>query len=114
MVKYCLVINNTRYCSSCKKHQQASKKLDLWKVPEILVVHLKRFASNDGVRREKKEDMIEFPIRGLDLTKYAIGMKEQSCIYDLFGVVVTNLCNVLLIPSEPHGRTRWRSLHSVL
>lgn len=107
-------INVTRYCSSCKKHQQASKKLDLWKLPEILVVHLKRFASLDGVRREKKEDMIEFPTKGLDLTKYGIGMKDKSCIYDLFGVVVTTHTVFTLKPSESYGGTKWRPLHRTL
>ena len=37
---------NTRYCPSCKKHQQATKKFDLWKLPKILVIHLKRFSYN--------------------------------------------------------------------
>lgn len=35
-----------RYCPSCKKHQQATKKFDLWSLPKILVVHLKRFSYN--------------------------------------------------------------------
>ncbi|KAK8562214.1 hypothetical protein V6N12_049261 [Hibiscus sabdariffa] len=32
------------YCPRCKKPQQANKKLDLWRLPEILVIHLKRFS----------------------------------------------------------------------
>ena len=31
------------YCSECKKHQLASKKLQIWRLPPILIVHLKRF-----------------------------------------------------------------------
>ncbi len=31
------------YCPQCKEHVQADKKLDLWHLPEVLVVHLKRF-----------------------------------------------------------------------
>jgi len=31
------------YCQRCKMHVQADKKLDLWSLPEVLVVHLKRF-----------------------------------------------------------------------
>ena len=34
------------YCPNCKEHVQASKKFDLWKMPEILVIHLKRFSYN--------------------------------------------------------------------
>ena len=33
----------TRYCPECKDFVQASKKFDLWKLPDILVIHLKRF-----------------------------------------------------------------------
>ncbi|KAK3140274.1 hypothetical protein QOZ80_5AG0398500 [Eleusine coracana subsp. coracana] len=32
------------YCPGCKEHRQASKKLDLWRLPEILIIHLKRFS----------------------------------------------------------------------
>ncbi|EFC44316.1 predicted protein, partial [Naegleria gruberi] len=34
------------YCSSCKKHQDTSKVLSFFRVPEVLVIQLKRF-SND-------------------------------------------------------------------
>ncbi len=33
-----------RYCPRCKAHVCADKKLDLWSLPEVLVVHLKRFS----------------------------------------------------------------------
>ncbi len=33
-----------RYCPRCKAHVCADKKLDLWNLPEVLVVHLKRFS----------------------------------------------------------------------
>lgn len=32
------------FCPGCKQHVQADKKLDLWSLPEVLVVHLKRFS----------------------------------------------------------------------
>ena len=31
------------YCSSCQVHQQAHKKLELWSLPPVLIIHLKRF-----------------------------------------------------------------------
>lgn len=45
------------YCSKCKKFVQATKKFDLWKMPDILVVHLKRFQYNQYTR-----DKIEIPV----------------------------------------------------
>ena len=56
------------YCPQCKKHQQATKKFDLWKAPDILVVHLKRF-SNNRILRDKIDTFVDFPIEGLDLSE---------------------------------------------
>ena len=46
----------TLYCSACKQHLAPVKKMDLWSVPEVLIVHLKRFHYAPGqyfVHREK-------------------------------------------------------------
>ncbi|TCD71861.1 CSN-associated deubiquitinating enzyme Ubp12 [Steccherinum ochraceum] len=55
------------YCPRCKKHQQATKRFDLWKVPDVLVVHLKRFSSSRTLR-DKIDAFVDFPVEGLDLT----------------------------------------------
>jgi ubiquitin carboxyl-terminal hydrolase 4/11/15 len=31
------------YCPKCKKHVRAFKEMTLWRLPEVLIVHLKRF-----------------------------------------------------------------------
>lgn len=93
------------YCPRCKKHQQATKKFDLWRVPDILAVHLKRF-SNSRALRDKIDTFVDFPIQGLDLTnlvgerkvgqrlveagieieELGIGDVEEPLIYDLYAV----------------------------
>ncbi|KAI0629147.1 cysteine proteinase [Trametes polyzona] len=93
------------YCPSCKKHQQATKRFDLWKVPDVLVVHLKRF-SNSRMLRDKIDTFVDFPIEGLDLTEMvgerlvgkklreqgvdveALGLNDldEPLVYDLFAV----------------------------
>lgn len=80
------------YCPRCKKHQQATKKFELWSVPDILVVHLKRF-SNARAMRDKIDALVEFPIEGLDLgqrvgVRGAEGqsVREDEFVYDLFAV----------------------------
>ncbi|KAG6526805.1 ubiquitin carboxyl-terminal hydrolase 8-like [Zingiber officinale] len=74
------------YCPSCKKHQQATKKLDLWRLPEVLVIHLKRF-SYTRYTKNKLETLVEFPIRDLDLTNYIAGTPKQiSNNYQLYAV----------------------------
>ena len=49
------------YCKKCKKHQEATKKFDLWKLPDVLVVHLKRFSYN-RIWRDKIDAVIDFPL----------------------------------------------------
>lgn len=51
-----------RYCPNCKQHQQATKKLDLWSLPPVLVVHLKRF-SYSRYMRDKLDSLVDFPLR---------------------------------------------------
>ncbi|GAO13887.1 uncharacterized protein UV8b_03877 [Ustilaginoidea virens] len=74
------------YCPRCKEHRRASKKFDLWKTPDILVAHLKRFSSS-GWRRDKLDALVDFPIEGLDLTSRVIQKEEGKAeIYDLIAV----------------------------
>lgn len=93
------------YCPRCKKHQQATKKFDLWKAPDVLVVHLKRF-SNSRALRDKIDTFVDFPVQGLDLSSMVgekliakkllaegvdvdalrLGNLDEPLIYDLFGV----------------------------
>ena len=74
------------YCPRCKEHRRASKKLELWKVPDILVIHLKRFSAH-GRFRDKLDLFVEFPVEGLGLTsRVAVNEDGKELIYDLFAV----------------------------
>ncbi|KAK3902490.1 hypothetical protein C8A05DRAFT_15455, partial [Staphylotrichum tortipilum] len=77
---------DTWYCPRCKEHRRASKKFDLWKTPDILVVHLKRFSSS-GWRRDKLDILVDFPVEALDLTKRVIDKEDgKEEVYDLIAV----------------------------
>ena len=65
-----------RFCPSCKTPQQASKKLDLWRLPEILVIHLKRFSYNHYFQN-KLETLIDFPVYDLDISTYITHRSNQ-------------------------------------
>ncbi|RWA10790.1 hypothetical protein EKO27_g4321 [Xylaria grammica] len=74
------------YCPRCKEHRRASKKLDLWKTPDILIIHLKRFSSS-GFRRDKLETVVDFPTDNLDITSRVLQTEEgKQENYDLIGV----------------------------
>ncbi|XP_034024912.1 ubiquitin carboxyl-terminal hydrolase 32 [Thalassophryne amazonica] len=53
------------YCSKCKTHRMATKKLDLWRLPPILIVHLKRFQFVNG-RWIKSQKIVKFPQESFD------------------------------------------------
>ena len=76
------------YCSHCKEHVRASKKLDLWTMPEVLIVHFKRFQYNRGFRN-KIETVINFPSGEdlLDVEQFLPPAATQQALkYKLFGV----------------------------
>lgn len=74
------------YCPVCKKHCQASKKLDLWRLPEILVIHLKRF-SYSRFLKNKLETFVDFPLQDLDLCDYIAHQDgESSYRYMLYAI----------------------------
>mmetsp|Transcript_30782 Transcript_30782/g.45536 ORF Transcript_30782/g.45536 Transcript_30782/m.45536 type:complete len:1052 (+) Transcript_30782:47-3202(+) len=83
--------NNAWYCPNCKRHVCALKMLAVWSLPDILIIHLKRFTyetKNGKVERSKIEDKVLFPIENLDLTEFLLGPVDPDAlpIYDLFGV----------------------------
>lgn len=73
------------YCPACKKHQQATKKFDLWSLPQVLIIHLKRF-SYTRCLRDKLDVLIDFPIEGLDMSNYVINPNHPNSTYDLIAV----------------------------
>jgi len=77
--------NNAWHCPKCNIKKRATKKLDLWKLPNILIFHLKRFAFNE-TRKEKLDTKVEFPLTGLNIDHYVVNKHKENLIYDLIGV----------------------------
>ena len=78
--------NDAWYCPRCKEHRRASKKFELWRAPDILVIHLKRFRFQ-GRLRDKIEVRVDFPLEGLDLqSRLAVQDGDKSTLYDLVAV----------------------------
>ncbi|XP_031584712.1 ubiquitin carboxyl-terminal hydrolase 8 [Oreochromis aureus] len=80
-----LTDNNKVFCRHCKAHRDSTKKLEIWKVPPILLVHLKRF-SYEGRWKQKLQTSVDFPLDNLDLAQYVIGPKQSLKRYNLYGV----------------------------
>jgi ubiquitin carboxyl-terminal hydrolase 4/11/15 len=78
--------DNAWYCNRCKELRRATKTLEIWTIPDILVVHLKRFGGTRSFR-DKIDVLVDYAIEGLDMTE-RIGLKEngKEYVYDLFAV----------------------------
>lgn len=77
---------NLWYCPRCKEHRRAEKKFELWKVPDILVMHLKRFSSSRNFR-DKLDIKVDYPVEGLDLSTMVRDQTDgKSLTYDLIAV----------------------------
>lgn len=80
-----LTEGNDWYCNRCKELRLASKKLEIWNAPDILVIHLKRFSQN-RVFRDKVDVLVDFPVEGLDLNGKVGETEGKDMIYDLIAV----------------------------
>jgi ubiquitin carboxyl-terminal hydrolase 4/11/15 len=96
-----LDVQNMWYCSRCKDHVRALKTMELWKLPNVLIIHLKRFEYKHSLRRDKLDHLVDFPLYGLDMNQHcggkyhlenetiANGVVDTSipAVYDCFAVV---------------------------
>ncbi|KAF9131092.1 hypothetical protein BGX30_013234 [Mortierella sp. GBA39] len=73
---------NSWMCPDCQVNRQAFKKLNIWRFPDILVVHLKRSIHTESTR-EKIDIFVDFPIHGLDLS---LKDGDKHDVYDLIGI----------------------------
>uniref|UniRef100_A0A6Q2XS41 ubiquitinyl hydrolase 1 n=1 Tax=Esox lucius TaxID=8010 RepID=A0A6Q2XS41_ESOLU len=63
-------------CPHCKQLQQGMVKMSLWTLPDILILHLKRFRQV-GERRNKLSTQVRFPLAGLDMAPHVV-KRSQS------------------------------------
>uniref|UniRef100_A0A8B9JPK8 Ubiquitin carboxyl-terminal hydrolase 32 n=1 Tax=Astyanax mexicanus TaxID=7994 RepID=A0A8B9JPK8_ASTMX len=70
------------YCSKCKTHRLATKKLDLWRLPPILIVHLKRFQFVNG-RWIKSQKIVKFPRGGFDPSAFLAPREAAQSTWSL-------------------------------
>ena len=64
---------NAWHCPNCKKRQQGTtKSLSLWSLPDVLVIHLKRFkqVQKFTVAKESLIKLLYFPVYNLLLSTH--------------------------------------------
>ena len=65
------------------KKENVKKRITFWSLPKILIITLKRF-SFDG--KKKRQDLVQFPLKDLDLSKYVSGYNANQYKYDLYSI----------------------------
>jgi len=88
--------DNAWQCEKCRQRVPALKKLDLWKLPPLLMIHLKRFEWVEercgGIpyyHVRKLNCMVDLPLEGLDMSSLVAERSPQKAqlMYDLCAVV---------------------------
>mmetsp|Transcript_4078 Transcript_4078/g.11701 ORF Transcript_4078/g.11701 Transcript_4078/m.11701 type:complete len:707 (+) Transcript_4078:184-2304(+) len=75
------------YCEKCKEHVDGTKKQDIWMLPPVLIVHLKRFKYNDyGKVGSKNDASIRYPVTEWDLKSRVKSSRGVYPKYDLYAV----------------------------
>lgn len=73
-------------CTRCNEKVHAQKSYNLWKLPPILIIHLKRFfytRKGSG----KICDFIKYPVERLTLTPFLPKQHSEPVVYDLFAMI---------------------------
>ena len=79
--------DNQWYCEKCKKHVDATKKIDLWILPPILIIHLKRFIYDEfGRVGRKNSQALQHPLCQWDLTRFVRSRRGDTPQYDMYAV----------------------------
>lgn len=79
---------DTWYCGECKTHRRGQMQTSIYRLPDILVIHVKRF-SMTAKRREKIRTKVDFPLVSLNMSAYMSSEGSDSTggtMYDLYGV----------------------------
>ena len=79
---------NSYQCDKCKQFTDCVKQLKIQSLPDILTIHLNRYQNNSG-HIHKLTSSIEFPITGLDTSRFLSEdcSSAESTLYDLVAVI---------------------------
>jgi ubiquitin carboxyl-terminal hydrolase 4/11 len=81
--------DNAWYCNICKDHVEATKKIEIYSAPPVLIFCFQRFKSHNIYFKEKLEDKINFPITDFDMAPFVASETQKAAmplLYDLYAV----------------------------
>ena len=74
-------INDDWYCGLCKKISKIKKKIELFYLPKIFIICLKRF-----INMRKNDKLIDFKLDNINLKDFVCGPERNNNIYDCFAI----------------------------
>ena len=57
-------------CPSCRCEREATKRISITRLPQVLVIHFKRFSASKTESARKVHTPIDFPLHGLNMEPY--------------------------------------------
>jgi hypothetical protein len=80
-----LTRENQWFCIKCACYVDAIKKIDLWILPPVMIIHLKRFAFDEyGDEGTKIDTPLHHVVTKWDLTKFVKSDGSGATYYDLY------------------------------
>ncbi|TKR77391.1 hypothetical protein L596_018374 [Steinernema carpocapsae] len=74
------ILEDPMTCDKCKQKTKRQKSLSVWRLPEILIVHLKRFVYLPAQSRwVKSSKVIDFPLEDFDPIGNSNGKQKYKC-----------------------------------
>ncbi|XP_052739167.1 ubiquitin carboxyl-terminal hydrolase 32 isoform X3 [Bicyclus anynana] len=67
------------HCAACRSAQPATKKLQIWRLPPIIIIHLKRFqyVNNKWIKSHK---VVNFPFQDFDPTPFLASVPQETIL----------------------------------
>jgi ubiquitin carboxyl-terminal hydrolase 4/11 len=83
--------DNSWYCNVCKDHVEATKTIEIYKTPAVLILCFQRFKSHNIYFKDKLEDKVFYPVQNLDMNPFVLSIKDGQnndtpLKYDLYAV----------------------------
>ncbi|RLN91817.1 hypothetical protein BBJ28_00005522 [Nothophytophthora sp. Chile5] len=74
-------------CERCGVPREGARRSAIWRLPDLVMVQLKRFQYLENQHKQKVRALVDFPLKGLDFSRW-MGHQEEgdASVYDLYAV----------------------------
>lgn len=73
-------------CERCNVPREGTRSSAIWRLPDLVMVQLKRFQYLENQHNQKVRALVDFPLQGLDFSKWMGHQNESLSVYDLYAV----------------------------